>query len=86
MQGWTWNSGAAGLSAANSIPCIIDAVLCTLNMVSAQCDAVARQLGNMDYRVTMLHGGKSQDQREESIKVEMGSAWNQHGAQIMEPI
>jgi hypothetical protein len=23
----------------------------------------------MDYRVTMLHGGKSQDQREESIKV-----------------
>ncbi|EFN60128.1 hypothetical protein CHLNCDRAFT_56582 [Chlorella variabilis] len=34
----------------------------------SQCDAVARQLGNMDYRVTMLHGGKSQDQREESIK------------------
>ncbi|PSC74094.1 DEAD-box ATP-dependent RNA helicase 21 [Micractinium conductrix] len=33
-----------------------------------QCDAVARQLENMDYRVTMLHGGKSQDQREESIK------------------
>jgi hypothetical protein len=23
----------------------------------------------MDYRITMLHGGKSQDQREESIKV-----------------
>lgn len=34
----------------------------------SQCDAVARQLGNMDYRITMLHGGKSQDQREESIK------------------
>ena len=37
-----------------------------------QCDAVARQLENMDYRVTMLHGGKSQDQREESIKVGWG--------------
>jgi ATP-dependent RNA helicase DDX23/PRP28 len=33
-----------------------------------QCDSVARQLTNLDYRVTMLHGGKSQDQREESIK------------------
>jgi hypothetical protein len=37
-----------------------------------QCDAVARQLANMDYNVTMLHGGKSQDQREESIKVRLG--------------
>lgn len=33
-----------------------------------QCDAVARQLEKMEYRITMLHGGKSQDQREESIK------------------
>ena len=34
-----------------------------------QCDSVAKQLEHMDYRVTMLHGGKSQEQREESIKV-----------------
>jgi ATP-dependent RNA helicase DDX23/PRP28 len=33
-----------------------------------QCDSVTRILGDMGYRVTMLHGGKSQDQREESIK------------------
>ena len=39
-----------------------------------QCDLVARQLEQMDYRVTMLHGGKSQDQREESIKV--GYPWD----------
>jgi ATP-dependent RNA helicase DDX23/PRP28 len=32
------------------------------------CDAVARLLESLDYRVTMLHGGKTQDQREESIK------------------
>lgn len=38
-----------------------------------QCDTVAKQLEHMDYRVTMLHGGKSQDQREESIKV--GGGW-----------
>lgn len=45
--------------------------LCLTSCLTAplQCDAVARQLGNMDYRITMLHGGKSQDQREESIKV-----------------
>lgn len=34
-----------------------------------QCDSVAREMERMGYRVTMLHGGKSQDQREESIKV-----------------
>lgn len=34
-----------------------------------QCDAVARIMDDLGYRVTMLHGGKSQDQREESIKV-----------------
>ncbi|RMZ56486.1 hypothetical protein APUTEX25_001333 [Auxenochlorella protothecoides] len=33
-----------------------------------QCDAVARQLDGLDYRCTLLHGGKTQDQREESIK------------------
>ncbi|GAB4814582.1 hypothetical protein N2152v2_001628 [Parachlorella kessleri] len=33
-----------------------------------QCDNVTKQLENMDYHVTMLHGGKTQDQREESIK------------------
>ena len=35
----------------------------------AQCDSVAKQLEHTGYRVTMLHGGKTQDQREESIKV-----------------
>lgn len=34
-----------------------------------QCDAVARQLDGLEYRCTLLHGGKTQDQREESIKV-----------------
>lgn len=33
-----------------------------------QCDNVTKQLENLDYHVTMLHGGKTQDQREESIK------------------
>lgn len=33
-----------------------------------QCDAVARTLDSLGYRSTLLHGGKTQDQREESIK------------------
>ena len=32
------------------------------------CDIVANHLAAMDYRATLLHGGKTQDQREESIK------------------
>ena len=39
-----------------------------------QCDLVTKQLEGLDYRVTMLHGGKTQDQREESIKVGGGQA------------
>jgi hypothetical protein len=72
-----WNCWTAfGLSAVQL--CLLPPRL-TFNFLAAcptchtpralQCDLVARQLEQMDYRVTMLHGGKSQDQREESIKV-----------------
>ena len=72
-----WNCWTAfGLSAVQL--CLLPPRL-TFNFLAAcptchtpralQCDLVERQLEQMDYRVTMLHGGKSQDQREESIKV-----------------
>ncbi|KDD73255.1 DEAD/DEAH box helicase [Helicosporidium sp. ATCC 50920] len=32
------------------------------------CDAVAKQLAELDFRATLLHGGKTQDQREDSIR------------------
>lgn len=33
-----------------------------------QCDNVSSHLEDIGYRCTMLHGGRSQDQRETSIK------------------
>ncbi|KAI7836834.1 hypothetical protein COHA_009335 [Chlorella ohadii] len=45
-----------------------------------QCDAVTRILSDMGYRVTMLHGGKSQDQREESIKASAACTRAFHGS------
>ena len=46
----------------------------------SQCDAVTRILSDMGYRVTMLHGGKSQDQREESIKASAACTRAFHGS------
>ena len=45
--------------------------MCGCTWGAPQCDVVAKQLEHAGYRVTMLHGGKAQDQREESIKVRM---------------
>ncbi|OQS00209.1 DEAD/DEAH box RNA helicase [Thraustotheca clavata] len=36
--------------------------------VKKECDTIARAVGSEGYRATILHGGKSQDQREESLK------------------
>ncbi|OQR86523.1 DEAD/DEAH box RNA helicase [Achlya hypogyna] len=36
--------------------------------VKKECDTVARAVGSEGFRATILHGGKSQDQREESLK------------------
>lgn len=36
--------------------------------IKKECDVVAKMLSNEGFRITVLHGGKSQDQREESLK------------------
>lgn len=36
--------------------------------IKKECDVVAKMLSSEGFRVTILHGGKSQDQREESLK------------------
>lgn len=56
-------AGGRGWLCLTITPCCL-----TLPSSPLQCDAVTRILSDMGYRVTMLHGGKSQDQREESIK------------------
>lgn len=36
--------------------------------IKKECDVVAKMLGSAGFRITILHGGKSQDQREESLR------------------
>lgn len=36
--------------------------------IKKECDVVAKMLATSGFRITVLHGGKSQDQREESLK------------------
>jgi ATP-dependent RNA helicase DDX23/PRP28 len=45
-----------------------DARIIVFGNTQKKCEQIMRLLQGAGYRVTMLHGGKSQDQREESIK------------------